>query len=131
MPNIRSRLRPLSGSALGLLLLTPVALFTTASLLKYAAGVPVLYDGLGFFADPQQLPWYERLSPFLFLGGPLAAAVLSLGAIVTLEVHREDDQVVTTVRLTPRMFNVAVAIMSLILLAVLAGYIVAENLGHS
>ena len=131
MPQLRSRLRPLSGSALGLLLLLPVALFTSASLLKYAAGVPVLYDGLGFLADPRQLPWYERASPFLFLGGPLAAAVLSLGAIVTLEVRRENDQVVTTVRLTPRVFNVAVAVMSLVLLAILAGYIVAENLGHS
>jgi hypothetical protein len=131
MPQLRSRLRPLSGSALGLLLLLPVALFTSASLLKYAAGVPVLYDGLGFLADPRQLPWYERASPFLFLGGPLAAAVLSLGAIVTLEVRRENDQVVTTVRITPRLFNVAVAVMSLVLLAILAGYIVAENLGHS
>jgi hypothetical protein len=130
MPQLRSRLRPLSGSALGLLLLLPVALFTSASLLKYAAGFPVLYDGLGFFADPRQLLWYERASPFLFLGGPVAAAVLSLGAIVTLEVRRENDQVVTTVRLTPRVFNVAVAIMSLVLLAILAGYIVAENLGH-
>jgi hypothetical protein len=131
MSQLRSRLRSLSGSALGLLLLLPVALFTSASLLKYAAGVPVLYDGLGFFADPRQLPWYERASPFLFLGGPLAAAVLSLGAIVTLEIRRENDQVVTIVRLTPRVFNVAVAIMSLVLLAILAGYIVAENLGHS
>lgn len=131
MPQLHPRLRPRSGSALGLLLLVPVALFTSASLLKYTVGVPVLYDGLGFFADPQQLPWYERASPFLFLGGPLVAAALSLGAIVKLEVRRERDQVVTTVTLTPRILNLAVATLSAVLLAILAGYAVAENLGHS
>jgi hypothetical protein len=131
MSQFRPHLRPLSGSVLGLLLLIPVALFTTASLLKYAAGLPVLYEGLGFFADPSQLPWYQRASPFLFLGGPLAAAVLSLGAVIRLDVRREDNRVVTTVTLTPRLLNVAVAILSLVLLATLAGYIVAENLGHA
>src|SRR5215210_5858542 len=103
MPQVRSHLRPLSGSALGLLLLIPVALFISASLLKYAVGVSLLYDGLGFFAEPRQLPWYERVSPFLFLGGPLGAALLSLGAIVKLDVRREDAQVVTTVTLRPRI----------------------------
>lgn len=131
MPQLRSRLRPLSGSALGLLLLIPVALFTSASLLKYAAGVPVLYDGLGFLAEPRQLPWYERVSPFLFLGGPLLAAALSLSAIVQLDVRREEDSVVTTVTLRPRLLNLTVAVLSLVLLAILAGYAVAENLGHS
>lgn len=131
MPQLRSHLRPLSGSALGLLLLVPVALFTSASLLKYGIGVPALYDGLGFFADPQQLPWYERASPFLFLGGPLAAALLSLGAVAKLEMRRESDQLVTTVTLTPRILNLAVATLSVVLLAVLAGYAVAENIGHS
>jgi hypothetical protein len=131
MPQFRSRLRPVSGSALGLLLLVPAALFTTASLLKYAAGVPGLYDGLGFLAEPRQLPWYERASPFLFLGGPLLAALLSLGAIVRLEVRREENEVVTTITLRPRIFNLLVATLSLVLLAMLAGYAVAENLGHS
>jgi hypothetical protein len=65
-----------------------VALFTSASLLKYALGIPALYDSLGFFADPQRLPWYERASPFLFLGGPLAAVGLSLGGVVQLEMRR-------------------------------------------
>ena len=131
MPQFRSRLRPLSGSALGLLLLIPVALFTSASLLKYAAGLPVLYDGLGFLAEPRQLPWYERASPFLFVGGPLLAAGLSLSAIVQLEIRREEDFVVTTVTLRPRLLNLTVAVLSLVLLAILAGYAVAENLGHS
>jgi len=80
-----------------------VALFTTASLLKYAVGVPLLYDGLGFLAEPRQLPWYERVSPLLFLGGPLLAAALGLSAIVQLEIRREEDFVVTTVTLRPRL----------------------------
>jgi hypothetical protein len=108
-----------------------VALYVSASLLKYAAGIPTLYDGLGFFADPQQLSWYARLSPILFLGGPLAAAALSLGAMVKLDLRRENDQVITTITFTPRLLNVAVAVMSMVLLAVLAGYLLAESLGHS
>jgi hypothetical protein len=131
MPHLSSRFRPLSRSAIGLLLLVPAALFTSASLLKYAAGFPVLYDGLGFLAEPRQLPWYERASPFLFLGGPLLAAMLSLGAIVRLEIRKEADEVITTVTLRPRFLNLAVATLSLIVLGVLAGYAVAENLGHS
>jgi hypothetical protein len=114
-----------------LLLLVPAALFTIASLLKYAAGIPLLYDGLGFLAEPRQLPWYERASPFLFLGGPLLATLLSLGAIVQLEIRREDDRVITTVTLRPRLLNLAVATLSLIILAILTGYAVAENLAHS
>jgi hypothetical protein len=129
MPLVRSQLRPLSRSALGLLLITPVALYIGASILKYAAGIPVLYDGLGFLADPRQHSWYDRVAPFLFLGGPLAAALLSLGAIVTLDVRRKDDQLVTTITITPRFLNLAVALLSLLLLAILAGYVLAENFG--
>ncbi|HEY3012537.1 MAG TPA: hypothetical protein VGJ36_07315 [Gemmatimonadales bacterium] len=131
MGQVLARLRPLSRAAVGLLLLIPVALYVSASLLKYAAGIPTLYDGLGFFADPQQLSWYARLSPILFLGGPLAAAALSLGAMVKLDLRRENDQVITTITFTPRLLNVAVAVMSMVLLAVLAGYLLAESLGHS
>ena len=126
---VHSRLRPLSGPALGLLLLVPVALFVTASLSKYAVGLPVLYDGLGFLADPRRLPWYNRLSPILFLLGPLAAAAVNLAAMIELHTRREDDRVVTTITFRPRMLNAFVAGVSLLLLALLAGYVVAENLG--
>jgi hypothetical protein len=128
---VRSRLAPLSGPAIGFLLLTPVALYVTASLFKYAVGVPLLYEGLGFLADPRRLPWYHRLSPVLFLIGPLAAACLNLATLIKLEARREDDRVVTTITFTPRTANIAVAVASLVLLAILAGYLMAENLGSS
>jgi hypothetical protein len=131
MSQLRSRLRPLSDLALGLLLLTPVALFVGASLLKYAAGVSEPYEELGFLADPPQLSWYGRLSPFLFLGGPLAATLVSLSGIIELEIRRESGRVITTVTLTPRLLNVTVALLSIVLLAILAGYALAENLGQS
>lgn len=81
MSPLRSRLRPLSDFALGLLLLAPVALFVGASLLKYAAGIH----------EPHE-------------GGPFAAAVFSLSGIIEL---------------------------SVVLLALLAGYALAENLSQS
>jgi hypothetical protein len=129
MGRVGSRLRPLSSPAVGLLLLIPVALFITASVLKDAAGVPLFYEGLGFFADPRQLPWYNRLSPVLFLLGPLVAAAVNLAALIKFEAHRENDRVVTTITFTPRPLNLVVAVLSLFLLAVLAGYVLAEYLG--
>jgi hypothetical protein len=113
----------------GFLLLLPVALFVTASIFKYAVGIPVLYEGLGFLADPRQLPWYNRVSPILFLLGPLVAAALNLAALIKLDARREDDRVVTTITFTPRRLNVLVTVSSLVLLALLVGYLLAENLG--
>jgi hypothetical protein len=129
MGRVRSRLRPLSSPAVGLLLLIPVALFISASVLKYAAGVTLFYEGFGFFADPRQLPWYNRLSPVLFLLGPMVAAAVNLASLIKLEARRESNRVVTTITFTPRPLNLVVAILSLVLLALLAGYVVAENLG--
>src|SRR3954454_14168412 len=128
MGRVGSRLRPLSSPAVGLLLLIPVALFITASVLKDAVGVAVFYEGLGFLADPRQLPWYNRLSPMLFLLGPIIAAAINLAALIKLEAHRENDRVVTTITFTPRPLNLIVAVLSLILLAVLDGYVLAEHL---
>ena len=127
----RSSLRPLAAPTLGLLLVAPVALFLAASLLKYALGFSSLYDGIGFLADPQRLPWYDQISPLVFLGGPLAAVGLSLGTILRLDIRREAGQVITTVRLTPRPLNLTVATASVALLVVLAGYLIAENLRHA
>jgi hypothetical protein len=115
----------------GFLLLIPVALFITASIFKYAAGIPGLYEQLGFLADPSQLPWYHRLSPILFLLGPLAAAAVNLAAIIKLDARREDDRVVTTITFTPRRLNIVVAVISLVMLALLVGYLLAENLGSA
>jgi formate-dependent nitrite reductase membrane component NrfD len=129
MGRVGSRLRPLSSPTVGLLLLIPVALFITASVLKDAVGVPLFYEGLGFLADPRQLPWYNRLSPVLFLLGPIVAAAVNLAALIKLEAHRENDRVVTTITFTPRPLNLVVAVLSLFLLAVLAGYVLAEHLG--
>jgi hypothetical protein len=56
---------------------------------------------------------------------------LSLGTILHLDIRREAGQVITTVRLTPRPLNLTVATASVALLVVLAGYLIAENLGHA
>lgn len=102
-----SSARALFAPTVGLVLLAPVALFIAASLLKYSFGLPSLYDGIGFLADPQRLPWYNRISPILFLGGPLPTAALSLGTIMKLDLRRDTGQVLT------------VGIASLVLLVVL------------
>ena len=68
---------------------SPVALYVTASLVDCTVGVPLLLQGAGFLADPRRLPWYHRLSPVLFLVGPLAAACLNLATLVKLEARQE------------------------------------------
>jgi hypothetical protein len=51
----------------------------------------------------------------------------NLAVLIRLEAHRENDRVVTTTTFTPRPLNLLVAVLSLFLLAVPAGY--AEQLG--
>jgi len=46
-------------------------------------------------------------------------------------VRRESDQLVATVTFTPHPFNEVVVVLSAVLLAILLGYILAENLGHT
>ncbi len=117
-------------AALGIALFMPALLFASASILKYELGLPFLYDHLGFLARTQSVPIYHAVSPFLFLGGPLVAAILNVAHIFRLNVEREGDEVVSTISLRPRAWNVAVIATSSVVFAILTTYVVVENLTH-
>ncbi len=108
----------------GAVLVAPTALFVTASILKYQLGVPFLYDSLGGAIEVMD-------SPFVILGGLLAALALNLWPVLRVSVKREPDAFVGTVTVRPQVWNVAVLGLSTVLLATIMVYLVMENLHHA
>ena len=123
--------RPAASATIGLLLIAPVLLFVSSSVLKYELGVPFLYDGLGFLASPPRLAFYDAISPFLFLGGPTLAVLLNLPAILHVRIQREGGELTGSFRLRPRALNAVVVATGLVLLGILLAYLVVENVGHA
>ena len=128
--NTSKRYAYLAFGAIGFVLLLPALLFVSASVLKYELGVAFLYDNLGFLSNPQSLPLYNTISPAVFLGGPLLAAALNIGAIMRLTTHKDSDSIVCTINVKAKLLNIAIAATSSLLLVTLIGYLIVENLGH-
>jgi len=123
--------RPAASATIALLLIVPVLLFVSASVLKYELRVPFLYDGLGFLASPPRRAFYDAVSPFLFLGGPTLAVLLNLPAILQVRIQREGGELTGSFRLRPRTLNAVVVATGLTLLGILLAYLVVENIGHA
>jgi hypothetical protein len=62
-----------------------------------------------------------------YLGGLSLALALNVRAVMRFDVSREDGTVVSTVRVTPGLWNIAVAVVSVLLLVTLVGYTFLEN----
>ncbi len=63
----------------------------------------------------------------MFLGGLTLALALNVYAVLGLSVGKEDGAIVSTVRLRIKFPNIAVAVVSFLLLFVLVGYAFLEN----
>lgn len=112
----------------GLVLLSAPLFFVGASLLKYELGVGLLFDPLeALLSEPGRRYVFNLVSPVVFLGGLILALVLNAYAVVRLDVGSEDGVIVGTVRLEIRLLNIAVVVVSLLLLATLLGYFFVEN----
>lgn len=112
----------------GFVLLLAPLYFVSASLLKYGLGVGFLFDPLEFFlSEPGRRYVFNLISPVVFLGGLVLALALNGYSIVRLGVGREDGAVVGTMRLEMKPANVVVAVVSLLLLGTLVGYVFVEN----
>ncbi len=113
---------------IGFVLLLAPLYFVSASLLKYGLGVGFLFDPLeAFLSVAGRRVVFNVVSPFMFLGGLSLALVMNTYAVARLNVRREEGTIVSTVRLKPRLSNIAVAVMSILLLATLVGYVFLEN----
>lgn len=119
-----------SAAFLGLILSLPAVLFVSAQVLKYELGVPFLYDALGFLSSPARYPLYDALSPVIFVGGTLAAVVLNAWMVLRVAVRREDDMLVGTLTLTPKVANLSIVVLAGLVLLILVTYLVVENLSH-
>ncbi|MFQ5703667.1 MAG: hypothetical protein ACE5HT_06565 [Gemmatimonadales bacterium] len=117
-----------TSAMIGTVLALPGLLFASASLLKYGLGLTWLYDNIGFLASPQIAPGYNAISPALFLGGTLAAAVLNLLPMLSIEFRRDGGSIVSMVRFTPRPINLIVTAVALVTFATIFGYAILENL---
>ena len=112
----------------GLALLAAPLYFVAASLLKYELGIGLLFDPLeALVSEPGRRHVFVLIFPMVFLGGVCFALALNAYAVLRLHVGREDRALVGTVRVEVRLWNVAVAAVSLLLLATLVGYFFAEN----
>ena len=112
----------------GLALLAAPLFFVAVSFLRYELGIGLLFDPLkALLADPRRQHVFNLVSPVVLFGGLGLALALNAYAVLRLDVCREDGAIVGTVRLEARFWNIAVAGVSLLLLATLVGYVFAEN----
>ena len=113
-----------------LLLLAPLY-FVSASLLEYGLGVGFLFDPLeAFLSVAERRIVFNVVSPFVFLGGLCLALALNTYAVARLNFRREEETMVSIVRLKLKSSNIAVAVISILLLATLVGYVFLENFTH-
>ena len=118
-------------AVVGLVLVLAPLYFVSASLLKYGLGIGLLFDPLTVFLSTSGR-WvvFNVVSPFVFFGGLGLALALNTYAVARLNVSREDGMFESTVTLKLRLSNIAVAAVSILLLATLTGYLFLENLTY-
>ncbi len=118
-------------AVVGLLLLLAPLYFVSASLLEYGLGVGFLFDPLeAFLSVAERRIVFNVVSPFVFLGGLCLALALNTYAVARLNFRREEETMVSIVRLKLKSSNIAVAVISILLLATLVGYVFLENFTH-
>jgi hypothetical protein len=115
-------------AAIGFVLLLAPLYFVSASLLKYELGVGFLFDPLeAALSVAGRREVFNLVSPVVFLGGLSLALSPNVYAVARFDVDREDGTIVGTVRVTPGLWNIAVAVVSVLLLVTLVGYALLEN----
>jgi hypothetical protein len=115
-------------AVLGFVLLLAPLYFVSASLLKYGLGVGFLFDPLeAVLSVAGRREVFNLVSPVVFLGGLSLAMALNVYAVVRFDINREDGTIVSTVTVTPGLWNIAVAVVSVMLLVTLVGYAFLEN----
>jgi hypothetical protein len=118
-------------AVVGTLLLLAPLYFVSASLLKYGLGIAFLFDPLEtFLSVAGRRVVFNAVSPFVFLGGLSLALALNTYAVMRVNVRSEAGTLVSTVRIKLRLWNIAVAAASILLLATLLGYVFLENVTY-
>jgi hypothetical protein len=108
-------------AVLAAVLAAPALVFVTSSILQYELGLIQIGGALDALLGAID-------SPFILLGGLAAALFLTLAPLTTLSLRREGDRVTGSISVTVRWWSLAIAALSLGLLAVLFAYAFVENL---
>lgn len=114
--------------AFGTLLAFPAAYFILISLLKYAFGIPYLFDAAQPFLE--RLGIKEALGfnvNLLILLGPLIALLLNLFAVLKIDWYNGKENFSIKFSIQKHWWNMVLVIFSGILLAVLFVYAIGEN----
>jgi transcriptional regulator with XRE-family HTH domain len=119
---------PRTAAMWGAALALPCLLFVAVNLLKYGAGWAPPYDLLAASGARLGLVTaFDWAAPFLLLGGPLAAVLISLRALVR---PRLQGGAVTALEYRLSAPALAVLLAAGGSAAILCAYLVSENLGH-
>lgn len=115
-------------AGVGLIFILLPLYFTTAAILKYEFGIGFLFDPLdAYLSNPQRLHIFNLISPIVFLGGLLLALGLNLFAVFGANFRQGSAAILSAVRERNRFLNVAIVLMSGLLLTTLLGYVFLEN----
>jgi hypothetical protein len=107
-------------------LVLPAVAFVGANVLKHELSVNAPSNVLGPFAEPGGGAMNVVVTA-LVLVGPVLAVAIAIAPIIRLRLGRSDGAVEATVSLRLEWARVAIALVALTVLALLAGYLAAEN----
>ena len=102
-------------AGIGLLSACPALYFVTGSILKYE---------LGLLHNVTIHPFH----PIILLGGLFVAMALNIYPALSVGMQRTDGTLTLSLTLNRRSWNLIILIMSTVLLTILLGYVVTENL---
>ena len=111
----------------GTLLVFPATYFVLAALLNYGLGFSALWALIDPIFEKQvnkQLGWNVNL---LILFGPILAFVWNFFSIVRIKWINEKDRLQLNFSIRKHWLNIALAIVSVLILATLFSYLIAEN----
>ncbi|KAA3643039.1 MAG: hypothetical protein DWQ07_21210 [Chloroflexi bacterium] len=116
-------------TVLSFVLVVPALYFVSANLFKYQLGVDLLYGPMAWL---QSLPNGQGLfdaifSPIVILGGIFVAAIINTFSVLRFAVRREEGEVISTVTLKTRAWNLVVLGLAVGLSAILFVYLLVEN----
>jgi hypothetical protein len=116
---------------LGLGLSAPTLFFVVASLLKYNFGVSQPFNLFeSMLATPDRFRLFNIISPFVFVGGLIVGVIVNLYPQIQMQLRRDHGRLVATITADAKPINLAIVILSCLLLAMLFGYVAVENLAH-
>ena len=113
---------------IGLLLALPTILFFAMVAFHYLLGFDLLWTPFEIaMSNPQERDVINTWSPVVFMGGSLAALLINILAVAGLRFQKVNNELVSTLIIKGNVWNLAIIAVSFSLIALLLGYLVAEN----